>query len=185
MFKDPFSWSGRIRRTEYGISLIITSVLNTIVMLIVAASGGTEGAMVFYYFWLFLVSIVFMWPQGAKRCHDLGNSGWYQVIPFYGFWLLFAEGQVGENKYGEDPKNRQPHTYHNNSYTNTNYQNPPQMFNNSSQGGYSGGYNGGHNNSNNGYGSSDVNYSQGNTNYDHQNNYGNQSGEYKQGNLYN
>ena len=42
--------------------------------------------------------------QAVKRSHDLDNTGWYILIPFYGFWLLFAEGTRGNNKYGEDPK---------------------------------------------------------------------------------
>ena len=49
------------------------------------------------YFW-------FIWAQGAKRCHDRGNSGWYQIIPFYGLWMLFAEGEIGTNEYGNSPK---------------------------------------------------------------------------------
>lgn len=46
----------------------------------------------------------FIWAQGAKRCHDRGNSGWYQIIPFYGFWMLFAEGETTANEYGNSPK---------------------------------------------------------------------------------
>lgn len=49
------------------------------------------------YFW-------FIWAQGAKRCHDRGNSGWFQIIPFYGLWMLFAEGETGTNEYGNSPK---------------------------------------------------------------------------------
>ena len=29
-----------------------------------------------------------------KRAHDLGLSGWYILIPFFGFWLFFAPGGV-------------------------------------------------------------------------------------------
>ena len=48
----------------------------------------------------------FMWAQGAKRCHDRGNSGWYQLIPFYGLWMLFGDVDECENDYGFDPKGR-------------------------------------------------------------------------------
>ena len=48
----------------------------------------------------------FILAQGAKRCHDLGNSGLYQLIPFYGFLMVLEDGDEGENEYGFDPKGR-------------------------------------------------------------------------------
>ena len=33
-----------------------------------------------------------------------GNSGWYQIIPFYVLWMLFAEGDKEANEYGNPPK---------------------------------------------------------------------------------
>jgi uncharacterized membrane protein YhaH (DUF805 family) len=46
----------------------------------------------------------FVWAQGAKRCHDLGQSGWYQIIPFYVLWMIFGSGKNGINRYGVNPK---------------------------------------------------------------------------------
>jgi uncharacterized membrane protein YhaH (DUF805 family) len=87
MFKNVFSINGRIRRTEYGISIIIATFINVL----------TFGVGIFF-------TLPVMILQGAKRCHDLGNSGWYQLIPFYGLFLLFQDGEKGPNKYGENPK---------------------------------------------------------------------------------
>lgn len=65
----------------------------------------SEGMAIFYLL-LFFPALWFLWAQGAKRCHDRGNSGWYQIIPFYGLWMLFADGEECENEYGVDPKGR-------------------------------------------------------------------------------
>lgn len=46
----------------------------------------------------------FVIVQGVKRCHDLGKSGFFQLIPFYRIWMLFADGQIGNNVYGPNPK---------------------------------------------------------------------------------
>ena len=99
MFKNPFSFEGRIRRTEYGLTILI----GTVGLFIVAAIAGAANALPLYYLAL-IPYCWFIWSQGARRCHDLGNSGWWQLIPLYGFWLLFADGQHGANQYGENPK---------------------------------------------------------------------------------
>lgn len=63
----------------------------------------TDNFAVFGY--LFIIPIYwFILAQGAKRCHDRGNSGWFQLIPFYGLWMLFGDSYFGNNKYGENPK---------------------------------------------------------------------------------
>ena len=98
MFSRPFSFDGRIRRTEYGISLIIYVIVATFVNAIVE-SGEVPIIGLAY-----IPMLWFIWAQGAKRCHDVGNNGWWQIIPFYVFWLLFQDGQSGLNEYGQNPK---------------------------------------------------------------------------------
>ena len=104
MFGNPFSFSGRIRRLEYGLSFILFYVFAFICGFIAAIiTGGSDATQGLAY--LFMIpGYWFIWAQGAKRCHDRNNSGWYQIIPFYGLWMLFAEGDAEENDYGVSPK---------------------------------------------------------------------------------
>lgn len=99
MFKNPFSFEGRIRRTEFGLSFIIYIILISIFNVIAQSSGGSP-----IFIFLLIPLLWFLWAQGAKRCHDRGNSGWYLFIPFYLFWMLFADGDHGINEYGPNPK---------------------------------------------------------------------------------
>jgi uncharacterized membrane protein YhaH (DUF805 family) len=100
LFAAPFSLKGRIRRLEFGLSLIIQFIYTLVIEMLAMTRFGQE------VYILYFPLIGFMWAQGAKRCHDRGNSAWYQLIPFYGLVMLFGEGQYGENEYGPDPKKR-------------------------------------------------------------------------------
>jgi uncharacterized membrane protein YhaH (DUF805 family) len=103
MFKNPFSFEGRIRRTEFGLSLIIAAVARVLVAMMVASVVQGSEAVIAYY--IFVIPVLwFFWAQGAKRCHDLSMSGWYQIIPLFPLYLIFANGETGANTYGEDPK---------------------------------------------------------------------------------
>lgn len=99
MFKDPFSFRGRIRRTEFGVSYVIVLVgiygTSYIVNLL-----NINGLPVLIH----LIAIYWLsFSQGAKRCHDMGKNGFYQLIPFYIFVMIFSKGENRRNKYGQDP----------------------------------------------------------------------------------
>lgn len=101
MFQNPFSFEGRIRRIEFGISFIIFVAVEVILIEIKRTLG--EAAI------LSLINITMLWflfAQGAKRCHDLGNNGWYQIIPLYVFWMLFVDSNSELNEYGPNPKGK-------------------------------------------------------------------------------
>ena len=93
-FSNPFSFEGRIRRTEYCISWIIYFFFALFINLILETGEAS------YIFFLFFPLLWFLWAQGSKRCHDMGNSGWYQIIPLYVLWMFFAKGEIKNNKYG-------------------------------------------------------------------------------------
>lgn len=100
MFKSPFSFEGRIRRSEFGVSFIIYMASYAILTGAVSSGAGGIG----FFAIIFIPLVWFLWAQGAKRCHDLGKSGFYQLIPFYALWMLFKEGQPTTNNYGDNPK---------------------------------------------------------------------------------
>ncbi|WP_306014164.1 MULTISPECIES: DUF805 domain-containing protein [unclassified Allomuricauda] len=100
MFRNPFSFDGRIRRLEYGLSYLIYVILYLGVSFL--WQEFPSAALFFYPF--ISVLIWFLLAQGAKRCHDLGNSGFFQFIPFYGLLMVFQDGKIGINRYGPNPK---------------------------------------------------------------------------------
>jgi uncharacterized membrane protein YhaH (DUF805 family) len=102
MFNSIFSFEGRIRRTEYGISFIILVIAQLLIgVMFASASNGSFNVA----FFIFMLPVrFFFFAQGAKRCHDVNISGWYQLIPLVPLYLIFGNGVPGPNKYGDDPK---------------------------------------------------------------------------------
>jgi len=97
MFKAPFSFKGRIRRKEYGISLLVYYII------LILLAVYKEYVNPLLHFILLVPMIWVMLAQGTKRCHDLERNGFWQLIPFYGLWMLFESGAYGPNEYGPDP----------------------------------------------------------------------------------
>lgn len=96
MFAHPFSFEGRIRRKEWGLSYLIWFVsgfflyLLSVILLTLIPSFFT----LIFILLLDLPIIWFITAQGSKRCHDYGDSGWTQfnwLLPaFIGGGIVFA-----------------------------------------------------------------------------------------------
>ncbi|WP_343692104.1 DUF805 domain-containing protein [Chitinophaga sp.] len=95
MFKNPFSFEGRIRRLEYG----LTALMYWVLMILVQVLGETAP----FLFLIILPAIWVMLAQGCKRCHDVGKNGFWQIIPFYSLILIFQQGDPEMNEYGFPP----------------------------------------------------------------------------------
>jgi uncharacterized membrane protein YhaH (DUF805 family) len=140
MFKNPFSFEGRIRRTEFGISLLI-SILP---IFLIKALRTIESFDLFYPTLPILYTIVFylfILAQSAKRCHDTNRSGWFQFIPFFIFWLIFEEGNAHSNQYGPNPKDSNSLSINNNQSDSFSPQNTSSTNNSVTKDSYNGGHN--------------------------------------------
>lgn len=102
MFKNILNYKGRIRRLEYGISYLIYLLIAYSDIFFIQFYDQSIPDVIFYSLWITAAVLIII--QGAKRCHDRGNSGWYQLIPFYQLWMLFGDGEEGQNEYGSNPK---------------------------------------------------------------------------------
>jgi uncharacterized membrane protein YhaH (DUF805 family) len=100
-------FQGRARRTEYWMFVlfnIIISLVLSILQSIVHIKPLLTG----------LYSLAILVPSlavGARRLHDTGKSGWWQLIsliPLIGSIILLVfmcfDSQENENQYGPDPK---------------------------------------------------------------------------------
>lgn len=119
-----FSCKGRIRRTQYLLTILAVYAGGIVVALLcfgistlfrhLENEANEPSSLIIASSILFLVILMLcyfaiIWvliAQGARRCHDRNNSGWFQIIPFYYAWMLFADGDPFNNKYGIDPKMR-------------------------------------------------------------------------------
>lgn len=104
MLLKSFSVKGRIGQSEYVFSMMLYIVFCFLLSKIGYVSDGPLAGMVLLLG--FAVAVWFLFAQGVKRSHDIGNSGWYTFIPLYLFYLLFKSGDSFGNAYGQDPRGR-------------------------------------------------------------------------------
>ena len=92
-FSKYATFSGRASRSEYWYFYLFYVIIRIVTLIVDGTQYGTFGI---------IVSLAFFLPGLAavvRRLHDVGKSGWFILIPFYGVILLFFPSE-GDNKYG-------------------------------------------------------------------------------------
>jgi len=95
-FSKYATFSGRATRSEFWYFYLFYILVIVAVTLIDPSTSGLLGNLVFLGF------IIPMTAAGCRRMHDVGKSGWFQLVPFYNLFLLCSETQ-GDNQYGARP----------------------------------------------------------------------------------
>jgi len=103
VLKNFADFNGRARRSEYWYFFLV----NVLVSISFNVIGMTLGGSTFVYLLSTLFTLAVLVPSVAVavcRMHDVGKSGWYELIPVYNLVLACTEGINGGNEYGADPK---------------------------------------------------------------------------------
>ncbi|WP_290697886.1 DUF805 domain-containing protein [Lacinutrix sp.] len=107
VIKDNYAnFEGRARRKEYwmfALFHIIFTYACLILLGVVAYAIESPAVVIIVYIYIFATLIPAI-AVNCRRMHDVGKSGWYQLIPIYSLILTLTEGDRGSNEYGEDPK---------------------------------------------------------------------------------
>lgn len=105
--KNYVGFKGRARRKEYWMFTLFSSIISIILMILDSVLHLPSLLNGIYSLAVFLPGIA----VGARRLHDTGRSGWWQLlplIPLVGFIILLVffckDSQENENQYGPNPK---------------------------------------------------------------------------------
>lgn len=92
VLRHPFNFSGRATRHEYIWGMLTIVVVTVLVITAVQFAGFRffEGAMYWPSMALMFTFILAAYSITARRCHDLGFSGWW--APFISFCSRLLEG---------------------------------------------------------------------------------------------
>ena len=103
MFKNVFLFKGRARRSEFWVAFVVFYAAIMLISAILDA-GGDSGFLSVLCIILYIGGIWLFLSEETRRCHDLGHSGFWMLIPYYILWMFFQNSKVGPNKYGNNPK---------------------------------------------------------------------------------
>ena len=113
-------FSGRSQRSEFWFFALFSSLIQLGLYLVDSMLGWTFMADGLEYGALSTIALLALLVPGlsvsARRLHDIGKSGWWQLLillPFLGVIVLIyfwaRDGQAGQNAYGDNPKSLSAH----------------------------------------------------------------------------
>ncbi len=113
VLKNYVGFSGRARRKEYWMFVLFNVIFAVVAMILDNVLGLASKELGYgpIYGIYALVMILPSLAVAARRLHDIGKSGWWQLIaliPIVGVIVLIVwyatNGESGDNRFGSDPK---------------------------------------------------------------------------------
>ena len=118
-YKRYADFSGRSRRKEFWLFQLFVFIVYFVLMIVAGmgmssmtvdpetgavSGGGLSSVMSIVVILFWVATIIPLIAVQVRRCHDQDKSGWFILVPIYGFVLMFIEGTRGPNRFGPDPK---------------------------------------------------------------------------------
>ena len=108
MLKKIFSFKGKIGRWEFFLTNLFIGIVNYPLTYtpLAGEENNIDSISIVTLLCISILSVLSLWiyfAQGAKRCHDMGLNGFWQLIPFFPVAMIFIKGEDKDNKYGSVP----------------------------------------------------------------------------------
>ncbi|MED1203921.1 DUF805 domain-containing protein [Heyndrickxia acidicola] len=106
VLRNYVNFKGRARRREYWMFFLLNAIFTLVLTAVDSAFHLNKILSTIYSFAVAIPGLA----VGARRLHDIGKSGWWQLlgfIPLVGGIILivfWCQNSTIENKYGRNPK---------------------------------------------------------------------------------
>jgi uncharacterized membrane protein YhaH (DUF805 family) len=112
VFKKSFDFQGRATRSEYWWFILISGIVSFLLGILDGFLGlyNADASLGLLSGVYSLIVIIPSIAVATRRLHDIGKSGWWQLllfIPIIGFIILliwFVTDSKEDNQYGPNPK---------------------------------------------------------------------------------
>ena len=97
-FRNAFNFKGRASRSEFWYASLAYFIVGITTLFILPNDTGIHVARI--------LQLIFFIPNlslAVRRIHDTNHSGWWYLVPFFSFYLMFVEGDPFDNKFGDNP----------------------------------------------------------------------------------